>query len=298
MGDELSDIFDGEPQLVATGFGYAEGPVWHPEGYLYFVDIPNNQLLRWGPGHQVEVVRENTNGGNGLTLDLQGRLVMCESGNGRVARTEADGTITVLSDRWDGKKLNRPNDVAGRSDGSIYFTDPGFRDPMNGVPLEEREVRFGGVFCVSPDGNTSLVSADCAFPNGLAFSPDERVLYVANSFNEWPNIDEGRYIRAFDVQPDGSLSNSRVFADMTSDQPGVPDGLKVDDEGRVFCGGSGGMWVFDQQGRHLATLVTPEVAANLAFGGDDRRTLYITAKTSLFSAAVKVAGVKVPSLVF
>ena len=282
MTDDLSSIFDGQPERIATGYVFTEGPLWHPDGFLYFVDVRGNLLLRWVPGRQVAVVRENTNGGNGLTFDLQGRLIMCESGNRRVIRTEPDGTISVLADVWEGKRLNRPNDVVGRPDGSIYFTDP-----QGQVPLETREIGSSAVFRVSPDGAISLVTSDLEYPNGLAFSPDERVLNVANSRND-------RYMRAFDVLPDGSLTNGRLFADMSAEGEEVPDGLKVDVEGRVFCTGTGGTWVFDRDGRHLGILRTPEVPANMAFGGSDNRTLFLTARTSLYSVRVKVPGVKVP----
>ena len=281
MADDLSTILDGQPERLATGFVFTEGPLWHPDGFLYFVDPRVNKLLRWDPGRGMEVIQE-TSGGSGLTFDLQGRLVMCEGGNRRVTRTEPDGTVTVLANRWEGKRLNRPNDVVGRSDGSIYFTDPGGR-----VPPEEREIELSGVFRISPDGTIYLVTADCEYPNGLAFSLDERVLYIANSRSD-------KYIRALDVLHDGSVTNSRVFADMSSEEEEVPDGMKVDMEGRVFCAGPGGTWIFDRDGRHLDTLRTPEVPANCAFGGSDHQTLFLTARTSLYSVRVKVPGVKVP----
>ena len=281
MSDDLSVILDGKPERLATGFVFTEGPVWHPDGFLYFVDFMNSRLLRWVPGCQVEVVRENTNGGNGLTFDLQRRLIMCEGGNRRVSRTEPDGKITVLADRWEGKRLNMPNDVVGLSDGSIYFTDPGDQ-----LPPEEREIDVSGVYRIAPDGSVFLVTADCEYPNGLAFSPDERFLYVANSRAD-------KYIRAFDLQPDGSVTNSRVFADMSSKEEDVPDGMKVDMEGRVFCTGPGGTWIFDKDGNRLGILCTPEVPANCAFGGSDNRTLFFTARTSIYTVRVKVPGLKV-----
>ena len=283
MSDDLSSIFDGEPERVATGFVFTEGPVWHPDGFLYFVDIRRNHLLRWTPGGQAEVVRENTHQGNGLTLDLQGRLIMCQMEIRTINRTEHDGRITVVADKWEGKRLNRVNDVVGRTDGSIYFTDPGRLQ----LPPGEMEIDFNGVYRVAPDGAVSLVSADCEYPNGLAFSPDEKVLYVANSRQD-------KCIRAFDVQPDGSVTNSRVFGDLSSEHEEVPDGMKVDMEGRVFCTGPGGTWIFDKDGKHLGTLVTPEVPANCAFGMDDRRTLFLTARTSVYSVRVQVPGVAIP----
>ena len=297
MKDDLSAVLDGTPERVSTGLIFTEGPLWHPDGFLYFVDIRRNQLLRWVPGRQVEVVRENTNEGNGLTFDLQGHLIMCEGGNRRVIRTEPGGTISIIADRWDDKRLNRPNDVVGRSDGTIYFTDPQGR-----VPPEEREVGFSGVYRVSPDGQVHLATDECEYPNGLAFSPDEAILYVAISRLDERCLEEEernevcthRRIRAFDVAPDGTLSNNRIFADMSSAETGVPDGMKVDTAGRVFCTGNGGTCVFDAEGRHLGTIRTDEVPANCAFGGSDHRTLFLTARTSLYSLRVKAPGVAVP----
>ena len=298
MKDDLSAVLDGTPERVSSGFIFTEGPLWHPGGFLYFVDIRRNQLLRWVPGRQVEVTRENTSEGNGLTFDLQGRLIMCEGGNRRVTRTEPGGAISTLADRWQGKRLNRPNDVVGRSDGTIYFTDPQGR-----VPPEERELGFSGVYRVSPDGQVHLATDECEYPNGLAFSPDESILYVAISRLDERCLEEEernevcthRRIRAFDVAPDGTLSNNRIFADMASAETGVPDGMKVDTAGRVFCTGNGGTCVFDAEGRHMGTIRTEEVPANCAFGGSDLRTLFLTARTSLYSVRVKAPGVAVPS---
>ena len=283
MNEELSSILESpEAEQLATGFGFTEGSLWHPEGYLYFVDIFASQLLKWSPDEGTVVARENTGDGNGTTFDLQGRLIMCEGGKHRLSRTEPDGTVVTLVDRWQGKRLNRPNDVVCRSDGSIYFTDPGGR-----VPPEEREIDISGVHRVAPDGTINLATADCDYPNGLAFSPDERILYVTNTRPD-------TYIRAFDVQPDGSLTNSRVFADVSGSEEGVPDGIKVDIEGRIFCTGPGGTWVFNPEGQFLGTIRTPEVPANLAFGGPDRRTLFFTARTSLYRMRVKVPGTRPP----
>ena len=297
MSEDLSQILDGEPEQLATGFLFTEGPLWSPAGWLYFVDIRRSQLLSLSPGLETDVIREDTGEGNGLTFDLQGRLIMCEGANRRLTRTERDRSITVLADRWEGKRFHKPNDVAGRSDGTIYFTDPGLR-----VPPEEREIGFFGVFTVSPDGQVRLATDECEYPNGLAFSPDESVLYVAISRLDERCVDEDergevcthRKIRAFDVAPDGSLSNNRVFADMSSAEPGVPDGMKVDAQGNVFCTGNGGTCVFDKEGRYLGTIRTPEIPANCAFGGSDLRTLFFTARTSVYRVRVKVPGVKVP----
>jgi gluconolactonase len=279
MNEDLSAILETtEPERVATGFVFTEGPTWHPDGYFYFVDLRVNRLHRWKPGEAPTLARENTGETNGTTLDLQGRLICCEGGNRRVTRQNADGQIEVLVDRFEGKRLNRPNDVVCKSDGSIYFTDPSLR-----VPFEEREVPHAGVYRIAPDGAVSLV-ADCEYPNGLAFSPDERILYVANS--RWT-----AYIHALELNPDGTLLRRRIFADMSSDEKeGVPDGMKVDSEGRVFSTGPGGTWVFGPDGTHLGIIRTPEVPANLAFGGPDLRTVLFTARTSLYTLRVKTPG--------
>ena len=282
MSDDLFGILDGKVERLATGFEFTEGPAWHHRGFLYFVDIRRNHLFKWSGGQQPLVVRENTNGGNGLTLDLQGRLIMCEGGNRQVTRTESDGAITVLASHWEGKRLNRPNDVVGRSDGSLYFTDPGGR-----VPEGEREIDVSGVYRIAADGNVSLATSECEYPNGLAFSPDESVLYVANTRSDM-------YICAFDVHSDGSLSNGRVFADMSSEEEGVPDGMKVDIDGRVLCTGPGGVRIFDKNGVDLGTLRIPELPANCAFGGSDNRTLFMTARTSVYTVRLEVPGVRMP----
>jgi len=279
MADELSMILETtQAERLATGFVFTEGPLWHPDGFYYFVDVRSSVLYRLTPGRAHEVVREKTGGGNGTTFDLQGRLVLCEGENRRVTRTAGDGRIEVLMDRFEGKRLNRPNDVVCRSDGSIYFTDPGLR-----VPLGERELPYAGVYRVAPDGTQSLV-ADFEYPNGLAFSPDERRLYVANT--RW-----AQYIHVLELDAAGKMMRRRIFADMSSDETdGVPDGMKVDVEGRVYCTGPGGTWVFAPDGSPLGIIRTPEVPANLAFGGPDLKTLFFTARTSVYTMRVKVPG--------
>jgi gluconolactonase len=279
MSDALGAILETtQAERLATGFGFTEGPLWHPDGFYYFVDIRQSTLHRLIPGKAPDLVRANTGEGNGTTFDLQGRLVLCEGGNRRVSRTAADGRLEILMDRHEGKRLNRPNDVVCRADGSLYFTDPGLR-----VPLADRELPHAGVYRIAPDGTTALV-ADCEYPNGLAFSPDERVLYVANT--RWT-----QYIHALELDAGGALVRRRIFADMSSDEmDGVPDGMKVDVEGRVYCTGPGGTWVFAPDGGRLGIIRTPEVPANLAFGGPDLRTLFFTARTSVYTMRVKVPG--------
>ena len=279
MADAMSAILETtQAERLATGFVFTEGPLWHPDGFYYFVDVRASMLYRITPGRPHEVVREKTGGGNGTTFDLQGRLILCEGDNRRVTRRAADDRFEVLVDRFEGKRLNRPNDVVCRSDGSIYFTDPGLR-----VPLAEREVEHAGVYRIAPDGAVSLV-ADFEYPNGLAFSPDERLLYVANT--RW-----AQYIHVLELDADGRMARRRIFADMSSDETdGVPDGMKVDVEGRVYCTGPGGTWVFAPDGTRLGVIRTPEVPANLAFGGPDLRTLFFTARTSVYTLRAKVPG--------
>lgn len=279
MADAMSAILETtQAERLATGFVFTEGPLWHPDGFYYFVDVRASMLYRVTPGRPHEVVREKTGGGNGTTFDLQGRLIFCEGDNRRLTRRAADDRFEVLVDRFEGKRLNRPNDLVCRSDGSIYFTDPGLR-----VPLAEREVEHAGVYRIAPDGAVSLV-ADFEYPNGLAFSPDERLLYVANT--RW-----AQYIHVLELDADGRMARRRIFADMSSDETdGVPDGMKVDVEGRVYCTGPGGTWVFAPDGTRLGVIRTPEVPANLAFGGPDLRTLFFTARTSVYTLRAKVPG--------
>ena len=283
MADNLEQILEtNEAERLATGFVFTEGPLWHPEGYWLFVDVRREPgaIFKLTPGGAPEIYREPSNGSNGLTFDLDGRLVMCEGDGRRMSRREHDGSIEPLAERWDGKRLNRPNDVVCHSDGSIYFTNPGGR-----VPPEEREIDFSGVHRIAPDGTVTAVVTDTEYPNGLAFSPDESILYVTNTR-------ERMYIAAYDVLPDGSTTNGRVFADMSSDEPdGVPDGMKVDSAGRVYSTGPGGCWVFEPDGTQMGTIRLPEIPANCAWGGEDYRTMFFTARTSVYTLRMKTAGI-------
>ena len=284
MADALAALIESnEPERLATGFTFTEGPLWHPDGFYYFVDIRQNRLYRLTPGKQAELVRDNTGETNGTTFDLQGRLVVCEGGNRRITRWADDRTSDVLVDRWQGKRLNRPNDIACKSDGSLYFTDPSYR-----VPWEQREMPHAGVYRITPDGSVSMV-ADTEYPNGLAFSPDERKLYVANT--RW-----AQYIHELELDSAGNMVRRRIFAEMPSDgdKNGVPDGMKVDVEGRVYCTGPDGTWVFAPDGTKLGIIKTPEFAANCAFGGPDLKTLFFTANTSVYTLRMKVPGVPHP----
>ncbi|MCY4367152.1 MAG: SMP-30/gluconolactonase/LRE family protein [Chloroflexi bacterium] len=283
MANELERIVESpEAECLASGFVFTEGPLWHPDGYWLFVDVRREPgaIFRLVPGGEPEIYREPSNGSNGLTFDLQGRLIMCEGDGRRMSRREHDGTIEALAEQWDGKRLNRPNDVVCHSDGSIYFTNPGGR-----VPPEEREIDFSGVHRIAPDGTVTAVVTDTEYPNGLAFSPDESILFVTNTR-------ERMYIAAYDMQPDGSVANGRVFADMSSDEPdGVPDGMKVDSEGNLYSTGPGGCWVFAPDSTLLGIIRLPEIPANCAWGGPDNRTMFFTARTSVYTLRMRVPGI-------
>ena len=272
-------------EQIATGFGFTEGPIWCGD-YLLFSDIPQNRIICWrnySYGPEVTTFRSPSGNSNGLTLDKGGRLIACESTTRRITRTEVDGSITVLAERYQGKRINSPNDVVVRSDGSIYFTDPyaGFRLPPLG-----KELSYNGVFRIAPDGELVLLVDDFKMPNGLAFSPDESVLYI--------NDTRQRHIRAFDVSPDGSVSNGRVFIEMQGEEPGAPDGMKVDQQGNVYCTGPGGFWIMEPGGKCLGRVTLPELPSNFNWGDSDRKTFYITARTSVYRVKLSVAGIAVP----
>ena len=272
-----SVVESGDPEQIATGFVFTEGPVWTVGGFLLFSDIPADRIYRLGPDGATEVWREPSGCSNGLTFDCEGRLVACEHGNRRVSRTELGGTVVSLADEYQGRRLNSPNDVVVRSDGIVYFTDPPY-----GIEPDEREQACNGVYCVLLDGSVALVADDFDRPNGLAFSPDETLLYIDDSGR--------RHIRAFDVRTDGTLSNSRVFADMDHPQPGSPDGMKVDEAGNLYVAGATGLWVLQPDGSHLGVIVTPERPSNCAWGDGDRKTLYVTARSSVYCLRVKIPG--------
>jgi gluconolactonase len=271
-------VESGDPERLATGFQFTEGPVWLSDGYLLFSDIPANRIYQWTRSGDVTVWREPSGNSNGLTQDSQGRLIACEHGNRRVSATETDGTVLSLAERYKDKRLNSPNDVVVKSDGSIYFTDPPY-----GIQQEDREQPLNGVYRISPEGTLELLVEDFERPNGLAFSPDESILYIDDSAH--------RHVRAFDVRTDGTLANSRVIADMDHPQPGSPDGMKMDAEGHLYVAGATGIWVFEPNGTRLGVIVTPERPANCAWGDEDRKSLYITARTSLYRIRVKVPGI-------
>jgi len=259
----------------------AEGPVWVATGgYLLFNDMLPSRRMKYSPGVGVTVAMERTGGANGLTLDLQGRLISAERDTRRVTRTEVDGAITVVADQYLGKRLPPPNDVLVKSDGAIYFTTPG------GGP-EEAPV---AVYRVSPDlKSISLVADGMIVPNGLAFSPNEDILYI---------VDSGpRHVRAYDVLENGllSINTGRVFADMSGPEPGGPDGMKVDTAGNVYAGGAGGLYILDSKGRKLGRIVHGlSFTTNIAFGGDDWKSLYFTTRSTLNVVNVKIPGIPCP----
>jgi len=275
---------------LASGFGGelgpAEGPVWIKEGgYLLFSDIHNSRRMKYVPGQGVSVFLEPTDRANGLTRDLQGRLLACEHDTRRVTRRELDGSLTVVANSFQGHRLNRPNDVVVKSDGAIYFTDP-----TGPAAPEQWDLNFTGVYRVSPDlGTITLLADDFLAPNGLAFAPDETILYVNDS--------RRGHIRAFALLPNGTLAKQtdRVFADLRGPEPGVPDGMKVDTAGNVYCGGAGGLYILDPKGKKLGRIVHGQPATtNIGFGGDDWKTLYFTSRVNLSSVNVKVPGIPVP----
>ncbi|ETX06901.1 MAG: hypothetical protein ETSY2_14335 [Candidatus Entotheonella gemina] len=290
----LHDLIDPEAPIdrIAGGLGFTEGPVWRG-AELLFSDIPNKRIARWRRLPEGSELTTYVVGmSNGLTLDQQGRVLAAEHDGRRVVRVADDGTRTALAEQFEGKKLNSPNDIVVKSDGAIYFTDPPYaiQPSVPGTPRPEgwykqpipgKEQPHNGVYRLTSDGALQLLVDDFDLPNGLAFSPDESVLYIDDSAN--------KYIRAFDVGSDGMLSNSRILLDMASDDPGVPDGLKVDSQGNVFCTGPGGVWVCRASGELLGRILLPELPANLAWG-EDGSVLFFTARTSVYRLQTKTSG--------
>ena len=283
MADALDTILETtDPVQIATGFRFTEGPTWHPDGTLYFSDIHASLLYRLRDGGTPEVIREGTGEGNGTTFDLQGRLVTCEGGGRRISRWDFSRPVESLVERFEGGRLSRPNDVICATDGSLYFTDPGLR-----LPLADRELMYSSIYRIAPGGEVSLV-ANFEYPNGLALSADERTLYVSNTRF-------AQFIHVLDLAEDGAVTGRRIFADMSSAEPdGVPDGMKLDVAGNVYCTGPGGCWVFDPQGVLLGIIRLPEIPANLVFGGPDLRTIYFTARTSLYTLRGRIPGLPHP----
>jgi gluconolactonase len=287
MSSEFKRIVpaDVKVERLGTGFQFTEGPIWNVEGdYLLFSDIPGNRISKWTREDGISGFRFPSGKSNGLTLDRKGRLVACEHANRRVSRTEEDGTVVSIASHYMGKKLNSPNDVVVKSDGSVYFTDPPYGlNAMFGT-FEVQELPFYGVYRLSPDGNDLALLIDDSVPNGLAFSPDESLLYVADT--------EKNHIRVFDVVDGGKTANGRLFANIPG-EPLAPDGLKADSEGNIYVTGKGGIWVLDPKGQRLGVIPVPELPANLAWGDADWKTLYIAARSSVYRVRVNIPGVPV-----
>jgi gluconolactonase len=265
-----------EVVLIADEFQFTEGPTWHADA-LVFSDIPANTMYRWTAAEGVSVWRRPSHHANGNTTDREGRLVTCEHGSRRVTRTEPDGGVTVLAESYGGKRLNSPNDVVVQPDGTIWFTDPPY-----GIEPEEKEQPAHYVFRLDPGAEEPVaVVDDFSRPNGLAFSPDERVLYIADSDHDL------HHIRRFEVTPAGDLTGGDVFVTLHN---GIPDGLRVDREGRVYSTGGEGVYVFDAKGALLGAIKTPQEAANCAFGGEGMSALFITARDSVWAVELAVAG--------
>jgi len=297
-------------EKVAGGMTVLEGPVWvrsGQSGYLLFSDIPANVIHKWTPDGEVSVYLQPSGytgkdpehdgvfidmghgpvhliGSNGITIDHQGRVVFCGIGDRAVIRIEADGKRTILASRYEGKPLNAPNDLVYKSDGALYFTDPAggtkkSDSDANKVPPVQSVYLLKG-------GKLQRIVKDFALPNGLAFSPDEKVMYIDDTIR--------KSVTRFDVAPDDTLTNPRPFADMSADPAeGVPDGMKIDTKGNVYCTGPGGVWIFSPAGKYLGKISVPEVAANLAWGDADAKTLFVTARTSLYRIRLNVPGIKV-----
>jgi len=285
----FTQVIDRDAKLtrVATGFQFVEGPVWHPhESYLIFSDILGDCLYRWHPDDGVSPLRQPSHMANGNTYDRQGRLLTCEHATSRVTRTGRDGGLTIMASHLDGKELNSPNDIVVKREGGIYFTDPNSgRSARFGV-AREQELSFQGVYRLDPDDKTlTLLVDDFSKPNGLCFSVDEQQLFINDT-------DRG-HIRAFDVRPDGTLAHGRVWATLVGEGIGVADGMKVDQQGNLYCAGPGGVHLFNVEADCLGVIRMPEHTTNLAWGDDDLHSLYITATTSLYRLRIKVPGLPV-----
>ncbi|HEY6367310.1 MAG TPA: SMP-30/gluconolactonase/LRE family protein [Candidatus Binatia bacterium] len=282
---------------LAEGFQFTEGPIWVKSGYLLFSDPNANKIYKYTADGALSVLKNNSGysgkdiaeyfqpGSNGLTLDPQGRLTINEHGNRRVTRMEQDGKLTVLADRFEGKRLNSPNDLVYRSDGTLFFTDPPFGLPkFSNDP--RKELPYSGVFALYR-GQLMLVSTNLKGPNGIAFSPNEKYLYVGN----WDP--EKKIVMRYEVNPDATLSNGKVFFDMTSAAgEDAIDGIKVDEQGNLYVSGPGGLWIISSVGKHLGTIVAPKHPHNLAWGGDDGKTLYMTAQGTLYRMPLNIPGIR------
>ena len=281
-------LFNAAVETLYTGTRWGEGPVWFGDAqHLVWSDIPNNRMLRWTDGAGVSLFRSPSNYSNGNTRDRQGRLVTCEHGSRRVTRTEHDGRITVVADAYAGKKLNSPNDVVVKSDGTIWFSDPPYgilTDYEGGRAESELEGSF--LFCFDPrTGELAIASRDFERPNGLAFSSDESLLYVSDT------AENARHIRVFSVRENNRLADGRVFAAVT---PGVSDGFRLDEYGNVWTSAGDGVHCISPRGELLGKIRLPEIISNVVFGGLRKNRLFVTGANSLFSVYLNCRGVQAP----
>ena len=281
-GQDLSKLVspDAKVEKLAGGMKFIEGPVWMPAGYLIFSDIPANEMKKWTQEKGVTAFRNPSHNANGNTVDMQGRLVTCETGSRRVTVSDRDGTAWPLVDKYQGKQFNSPNDVVVKSDGTVWFTDPDYNVPKG----EERELDHKSIYRVDPTTKVITIVAgdDFDMPNGLCFSPDEKKLYIADS-------GKPHHIRVFDVQDNGTLKGGEVFCVIDK---GVPDGFRCDELGNIWSSAGDGVQIFSPDGKLIGKIPVPQTPANLCFGGVDGKTLFITARTSLYSIKVNVSGAK------
>jgi gluconolactonase len=296
--DRLGSLIDenAEVEQLATGFTFTEGPIWNPGGqYLLFSDMPGDTRRRWDEQNGIEVIASPSNKGNGMTLDANGRLIVCEHSTSSLVRMDPDGkngNREVLASHYEGQELNSPNDVCVKSDGTIWFSDPWYgRMPVFGVE-RERELGWQGVFRVGPDGGDPVLVVgqhEYEQPNGLCFSPDESLLYINDTPKAW--------IKVYDVGADNTLSNGRRFFEGIGSgviEEGIPDGMKCDEQGNIWVTGPGGVWVISPDGEHLGTILVPENVGNLTWGGSDWRTLFIPSTSSLYAVKTKVGPRREP----
>ncbi len=283
-------------EKVASGFGFTEGPVWFPEGYLWFSDVTGNVVRQWGPdGKITEILRpgggENKEapagsfiGPNGMIHDKDGAVLLCQHSNRQIVRIAKDHSVAKFLDKFEGKRFNSPNDLVYKSDGSLYFTDPPY-GLLKQDDDKKKELKFNGVYRYA-NGKLHVIIKDLTRPNGIAFSPDEKTLYISNS------DEKHRVWMAYDVKPDGTVANGRLFADVTAEkETSNPDGMKLDSMGNIYAAGPAGIWVFSPDGKHLGTIKPGENPANCNWG-DDGKSLYITAETSVYRIKLPVSGEK------
>ena len=283
--NRILEIFDADSkiEIVGSGFEFTEGPLWdHNDQSLIFSDMPGNKMRKWTQSGGIESYRDPSNMANGNAYDHLGRLVTCEHATSRVTLTEKDGGIKILASHFEGKELNSPNDIIVSKKGVIYFTDPTFgRMEYYGV-LRECELEVRGVYMIDNNGQVSLLADDFDQPNGLCFSDDESKLFVNDSMKN--------HIRVFDINADGTLKGGAVWATLESDGDGVPDGMKIDTGGNMYCCGPGGIHILDSNATSLGVIEIPEPAANFTWGESDMKSLFITASSSLFKLRVKIPG--------